>query len=278
MLVVLSCFTAPCAAQTPPPDSAVALYSKAVATMDEVQQPAYLTYTFEGESDNIHIGLQTANHQVWLLFQHGNGPSTWDVKHRTQDYESEVLDGTRRLVSQRSFFDPTWFGAFRALRDGMLNAQDVEAPRAGLTVTQPTPPPDPTLHTIAAVSVIGTGIYAVEDRGAAACSNGDPGHALHLISRRRDPRRQLTDVVIDLRSMRFCTIRFAWNEALWFNGVVEQHYADVGGYWLVTGGSMDGKLKVLGIPTHRFVWNYTLANMTFPSEIAAPTFVADPSQ
>jgi hypothetical protein len=86
---------------------------------------------------------------VWLRFSHGNGSTMWTVKHRTQDYESEVLDGKTRYVSQRSLFDPTWFGAFRALRDGMLGFQDVEASRSSFTVAQATPAPDAALHTIA---------------------------------------------------------------------------------------------------------------------------------
>ncbi|HVA28231.1 MAG TPA: hypothetical protein VNF68_08630 [Candidatus Baltobacteraceae bacterium] len=283
LLAALSCMTIPCGAQTPIPSSdtsasAKALYSSALRTMDQVPQPAYVAYTLDGKSDGLRIDLQTAGHQVWLRFEHGSGPTTWVVKHRTQDYQSEVLDGERRYVSARPLFDPTWFGAYRALRDGMLGYQNAAVPRTSLTVAQATPTPDAGLHTIATVSVIGPGIYRVEDRGPKACSNGDPGHALHLVSRRRDPRRQLTDVVVDLRSMRFCTIRYSWNEALWFNGVVEQQYADVGGYWVVTAGSLDGKLRILGIPTHRFNWQYRVSDITFPQQIAPATFVPDPSQ
>jgi CubicO group peptidase (beta-lactamase class C family) len=258
--------------------SAKALYAAAVRTMDEVRQPPFVTYTLEGASDTIHIGLTTAGHQVWLRFSHGNGSTMWTVKHRTQDYESEVLDGKTRYVSQRSLFDPTWFGAFRALRDGMLGFQDVEASRSSFTVAQATPAPDAALHTIASVSVIGSGIYKVDDRGPAPCSNGDPGHALHLTAWRRNPERQLTDVVVDLRSMRFCTIRFEWNEALWFDGIVEQRYAEIGGYWMVTDGSIYGKLSILGIPTHRFAWQYQLTDITFPDQIPGATFIPDPTQ
>lgn len=257
--------------------SATALYAAAVRTMDYVQQPAYVAYTFEGASDKVHIGLQVVSHQVWLAFQHGNVPSTWAVQHRTEDYQSEVIDGVRRLVSGRSLFDPTWFGAYRALRDGMLGYQDAEAAHTSLAVAEPTPTPDPKLSTIASVSAIGTGIYFVQDRGAAACPNGDPGHAVHLRPRHRDPRHQLSDAIIDLRSMRFCSIRFQWNE-LWLTGIVEQHYADVGGYWMETGGAIEGKVSLLGIQANHFVWQYRLSNMTFPQLIAPSTFIPNPAQ
>jgi CubicO group peptidase (beta-lactamase class C family) len=254
--------------------SAQAFYAAAVATMDRVRQPAFVAYDLHAQSDNIHVGLQVLSKNVWLLFQSGSAPTDWNVKHRTQDYVSEVVDknaGDRRYVSARPLFDPTWFGAFRALRDGMLGFQNPDPSRDALTIAEPTAQPETSLHTIAAVSVIGPGIYAVEDRGLATCPNGDPGHAFHLVPRRRDPRKQLSDVTVDLKSMRFCMIRFGWN-ALWFTGFVEQHYADLDGYWVVTDGLLDGTLRVLGIKTHHFIWNYHLNNMTFPEELSPQTF------
>lgn len=257
--------------------SAQAFYASAVATMDRVQQPPYVTYELQAQSDNVHVGLQTIGENVWLRFEKpSSAPTDWSVKHRTQDYESEILDeanGGARYVSARPFFDPTWFGAFRALRDGMLGYQNPDPQRDALTIAEPTPQPDSSLHTIAAVSVIGPSIYAVQDRGPAACPNGDAGHALHLVPRRHDPREQLSDVTVDLNSMRFCMIRFGWTDALWFTGFVEQHYADVDGYWIVTDGSLDGTLRVLGIKTHHFIWDYRLTDMTFPQQLPPETFV-----
>jgi D-alanyl-D-alanine carboxypeptidase len=266
-------------ASTPPVSQAQALYSAAIAAMDRSPQPAFITYTLQGESEGIHLGLLVIRHQVWLNFGSAMGSTTWNVKHRTEDYESEVVDGDtgKRYVSSRAIFDPTWFGAYRALRDGMLGYQNAQAPRTSLTVSPPTPAPDSTLNTIATVNVIGPSIYGVTDRGPATCSNGDPGQALHLRPHRRDSRHQLSDVVVDLRSMRFCTIRFGWSE-MWFSGFVEQHYANVGGYWVVTDGSIDGTLRAFGIATHHFVWTYRLVDTTYPAQIPAATFVPDATQ
>jgi hypothetical protein len=276
---LLACLTLPCAAQSPP--SAQAFYAAAIAAMDRVAQPPYVSYTLEGESGNVHIGLQAQNHQVWLLFQHGGGTTTWHIQHRTEDYESQVIDGDggKRYVSQRAFFDPTWFGAYRALRDGMLGFQNATPPRSSLSITAlASPTPAAAVKTIATISVIGPNIYTVEDRGPATCANGDPGHALHLTPRRRDARHQLSDVVVDLNSMRFCTIRFKWSEEVWFNGIVEQHYADVGGYWVINGGVLDGTLRVLGVTTGHFVWTYRLTDTVYPQQIPDAAFVPDPSQ
>ncbi len=257
--------------------SAQAFYAQAVATMDNVRQPAFVSYDLHAQSDNVHIGLLVVSGNVWLRFQSGSGPTDWSVKHRTQDYASEVVDDDAydtRYVSARPFFDPTWFGAFRALRDGMLGYQSSEPGRDSLTIAEPTPQPDGSLHTIAAVSVIGPGIYAVQDRGAAACPNGDAGRALHLVPRQRDPRRQLSDVIVDTGSMRFCMIRFGWSASGLFTGFVEQHYADLDGYWVVSDGSLDGTLRVFGIKTHHFIWNYRLNNMAFPEQLPPETFAA----
>ena len=260
----------------PAEPSAQAFYAKAVATMDRVPQPPYVTYELQAQSDNLHVGLQKTGGNVWLLFQGGSAPTDWSVKHRTQDYESEVLDESNRgarYISARPFFDPTWFGAFRALRDGMLGYQNPDPQRDALTIAEPTAAPDASLHTIAAVSVIGPSVYAVTDRGAATCPNGDPGHALHLVPRRHDPRAQLSDVTVDLDSMRFCTIRFRWNTLL-STLLVEQHYADVDGYWIVTDGSLEGTSHLLGMKINHFVWDYHLNNMTFPRELPPETFTA----
>ncbi len=291
LLVVLAFLPAPVMAQvgdavheallpSPAPSAqAQALYSATVTAMDHLAQPAFISYTIEGQSDGIRLTLKTIHHEVWLVFQSGVGSNTWIVKHRTQDYESEVIDGAagHRYVSERSFFDPTWFGAYRALRDGMLGYQNAAPPRQSLTVATPVPTSDPQLKTIASVSVMGSGIYTVTDRGPAMCASGDRGQALHLTPRQRDPRRQLTDVVVDLRSMQFCTLRFTWSASS-FTGIVEQHYAEVEGYWIVSDGSIDGTFRTLGIATHHSMWTYRLTDVTFPQEMPASTFVADPDQ
>lgn len=103
----------------------------------------------------------------------------------------------------------------------------------------------------------------------------DPGRALHLTSRTRDPNHQLSDVIIDMQSKRFCMIRFALREGLGFYGIAEEYYADVGGYWMQTGGLLDGTLRVFGISTYHGVWRYCLLDMQFPSALPSDTFARD---
>lgn len=266
---------APPSASEPP--SAQSFYSAAINAMRQLPQPAYVSFRVEGQGEGLQVIPFTIRGQVWLSIGAGSLPSSWVLRHRTDDFKSEVVDvyADRRYVTQRSFFDPTWYGSYRALRDGMLGYQDIEAPISSYATPGPDQPT--TLKTIAVETVIGPSIYAVDDRGAAACENGNPGHALHLTPRTSDPRRQLTDVVVDTTSMRFCTIRYSWSNG-GFTGSVEQHYADTGGYWMQTDGSLDGKLRETPFSSHRGIWHYRLTNMQFPKSLPASAFVPNPYQ
>jgi hypothetical protein len=258
-------------AATEPP-SAREFYLRSLKAMDNLPQPAYATYGFESTSEGLQADLTVIRGLIWLNIHAGSMPGRWTLRHRTYDYQSEIVnvaDG-RRYVSQRSFFDPTWYGAFRALREGMLYAQDPAPPRP--TPGAETPPPDSTLKTIGAVSVMGPAVYDVQDRGAAVCPGGASGHALHLVSRKPDPLHQLSDVIVDLESMRFCMMRFGSPAGFGFHGFVEQHYADVGGYWMQTDGLLDGTLRAFGISAHGGVWRYRLVDMQFPSALPLETF------
>jgi hypothetical protein len=257
--------------------SAQAFYASAVEAMRELPQPQYLTYAMEGEGDGFSVGLLTMRHMVWLGIRAGSTPSTWRMRHRTDDYATEIVDEAGiRYVSQRSFFDPTWYGAFRALRDGLIFYQDVEPPLS--TAATPAPMQTPDLRTIAVVRVLGAPIYRAADAGPARCSNGDPGHALHLVSRDRVPQHQLTEVVVDLRSMRFCSMRFGMRDGSGFRGFVEEHYADVGGYWLQTDGVLDATERAFGFATHHGIWRYRFTELAFPPTISGAAFVRPSSQ
>lgn len=271
-LFALTCGFGVSSAEGVPP-SPDAFYSAAVNSMRSLPQPQYLTYTIAGNGDNLSIDLTVIRHLVWLKMTTGesDAASEWQIRHRTDDYASEITqeDG-RRLVSTRAFFDPTWYGAFRALREGMLMYQRTD-PSVSAYAT-PTPGPSPDLRTIAVVEVFGTSIYRVVDKGAATCTDGAPGHALHLISRDRDPRHQLTDVVVNLQNMHFCTMRFFIRESE-FNGTVEQHYSMVGGYWLQTDGIIETGIRALGIMVNHGLWYYRITQVGFPASIPAETFV-----
>lgn len=256
------------AAASPAPVDAHELYVAAIHAMSDLPQPSYVTYRLIGENDGMQVALTVLDGNLWLGMSNGDAPSDWSVQHRTFDYESIVTDASTgtAYTTARSFFDPTWYGTERALRLGMLNSQDPAAPHH--TAEDPTPPPGPTLRTIAVTSVMSPAIYNVEDRGQATCANGDAGRALHLWSRARNVMHQLSDVTIDLSSMRFCMMRYSVADSFGYHGIVEQHFANVGGYWMQTDGLLDGTLRFMGFSMHHGIWRYRLTDMRFPQYLS----------
>ena len=248
--------------------TADALYLQAIKAMSGLRQPPFLTYRFEGTGDGLSIGLVVRDGNLWLNMHGGSERSRWQIEHRTFDYTSSVVNAAdgKTYLTHRSFFDPTWYGAYRALHEGMLNSQDPAPPR----VASPAPAasPDLALKTIAITSVMGTNVYSVTDRGPAACPNGAPGRALKLDSRDHDWHHQLDGVIVDDASHRFCMMRFGISEALGFHGIVEEDYADVNGYWIETGGLIDGTMRAFGIATHHGIWRFTFDDIAFPAMLS----------
>jgi hypothetical protein len=259
------------------PSYAESLYVSAVSATSSRAQPSFESFNLHSRSDGLAIRLTVRNHFVWLGIHSGNEPNSWQIRHRTDDYASEIIDADgQRYVTGRSFFDPTWYGTYRALRDGMLNYQDVEKPVSARET--PAPATASSMRQIAAVTVMGPTIYRLIDRGAQACPNGSPGRALHTEARDRAPQHQLSDVVINLQTKEFCMLRFGVRDAFGFHGLVEQHFADVGGYWTLTDGLIDGTLRAFGISMHHGVWYYTLDDIRYPRAIPQQAFIVPPFQ
>jgi hypothetical protein len=254
------------------PSPAESLYLSAVKATSTRPQPAFESAVLHSTDEGLPVKLIVRNHFVWLGIGSGKGPSTWQLRHRTDDYATEIIDENgKRYVTGRSFFDATWNGTYRALRDGMLNYQDVEQPLSAMAT--PAPQEASSLREIAAIHVMGPTIYLLEDRGAQACPNGSPGHALHLVARDRAPQHQLSDVVINVQTQEFCMLRYGVRDAFGFHGIVEQHFGDVGGYWTLTDGIIDGTIRFFGISTHHGVWRFTLDGINYPRAIPADVFV-----
>jgi D-alanyl-D-alanine carboxypeptidase len=251
------------------------LYTRSLKVMDGLRQPRYLAYRMETSSDGLQIDLWAGpNGLVWLRGHDGSASDAWVLRHRTFDYQSEIThvsDG-QRFVSARAVFDPTWYGAVRAMRLGMFlpGKQPPAAPRESTEQAQ-----DTALKPIGSVSVMGAPVYVIEDRGAVSCPSGQPGHALHFTSREANYLHQLSDVVIEIGSGRFCVVTFLARGAgsVVTSGSFEQHYADVNGYWVQTDGVLDGmwQSSILSRKRHG-VWRYRLVDMSFPDSLPNGTF------
>jgi pimeloyl-ACP methyl ester carboxylesterase len=266
----------PVPARTQTASSARELYLKAIAVMEHLKQPPFVTYHLESKSDGLKGELSDTCHPCMPA---GNNVDHWMLWHRTWDYTTAILDESNgaRYVAHNASMDPTWYGTARALHTGMIhgiNAYTIPEPSAHPIDPRATPAPDTALKTISLISDIGPGIYNIEDRGSAACSNGDPGRALHLWSRERNQGHQLSDVIVDLQSMRFCMMRFGMSAAgpMGGNAYAEEHFGDVGGYWVETDGFVDGTLRVFGIKAMHGRWYYRLTDMQFPAALPDSTF------
>jgi len=263
-----------------PESSARDLYVRALRAMSELDQPAYVTYTLQSTSNGLKGGV-AARCRVWIEF--GSNKDRWTIWHRTADYVSLVEDDTNdaECISHHPFFDPTWYGAFHALSTGMINqigTYRVSTVPTSPPIAQSTPAPDISLRTISSVAVLGPAIYNFEDRGSVACPNGDPGEAIHLWSRRDDPHHQLSDVIIDLRSIRFCMVRLGLKApgALGGSFTLELHFNQVDRYWMVTDGVIEGMSRVFGVKSGYGTWQYRLTDMRFPSSLSDVMFVKAP--
>ncbi len=251
-------------------------YVQALNVMSQLQQPPYVTYTLQGASRGLEAELSETCRPC---LSPGKSSSHWSVWHRTNDYASLVQNDldSKQYLSYNAQFDPTWYGAYHALHTGMIhriNEYRVSS-RGTPAPLQPTPAPQATdLRTIAAVSAFGPAIYNVEDRGSAPCPDGRAGRALHLWSRDRDPHHQLSDVVIELATMRFCVVRLALNApgALGGNGMWEVHFRQIGKYWMVTDGAVEGTMRVLGFSAFHGYWDYRLSGMQFPAALPDSLF------
>ena len=284
--IVTLCGAEPARAADAP--TAQELYRKALVVMNDLKEPAFVTFRLDGVGDGLRVDWTTENCDDVEVdrrsYTYGNNQVHWTLRHRTADFRTEVVDAAdgRRYVSN---VDPTWLSTYRSLRNapfhfGPLHCQSV-APRNQPTPAPTEPPasPGPVLKTIGTVVALGPGIYNVEDRGERACPNGDPGHALHLWSRTNNPRQTLSDVVIELRSLRFCLIRFGVRDGGPISGtmIVEEHFADTGGYWLKTDGFLEGTGRVAGIKTSHGVWRYRTSDFHFPESLPQQAFVPPPA-
>lgn len=78
------------------------------------------------------------------------------------------------------------------------------SPRESPAETTPT-----SVKVIGTITALSPAIYNVSDTGDASCRDGSPGRAFHLTPKKANGRYQLTDVVVQTASLRFCTIRFS---------------------------------------------------------------------
>lgn len=277
--------TALCCAASPADDSASpeAFYRDALAQMQRIAEPPFVTYRTIVPSGHTSVivrsdpnGYAKVSIRASTLIE---PERTWDVAYRGSDGAASIaLPEGRRAITGLALFDPTWRGAFRWMRHGILATDVTEPPPDAVPETmQPgsgTPPP-----IIAVVEAFGMNSYSVEDGGPVPCSDGRDGRHLHLIARGDPTTHPLTDVVVDTQSMRFCTMRFhqAVKSGLnkgYFD--IDLHLRDLDGYYLITDGKVTGGIRAFLIMAFNLNTPFTYDGVALPRTLPEDLFEPRP--
>ncbi len=221
-------------------DSATQLYVDTVAAMQALPQPPFVTYRLVTESDTgLQVSLEVHDHDVWLHFAPGKRVTTWSVAHRASDFRSLIVsDSGNDYVTNRAFFDPTWYSAYHAMRTGMFfdAPSHTQPDQRAVPTPAPTFTPDSTLTTIAQTAAAVSTLYTARFRGVGKCPNGDPGRVLEFTPSGPAMQYQLTGAVVDVPAHLFCVMIFTLPSLDGTPLTDVQFYGERGGYWLRTGG------------------------------------------
>jgi hypothetical protein len=147
---------------------------EAIRNMADLPEPPYVAYRLEGQGDDgMRVELFRERDYVWLHFEPGSASSTWYIVHRRRDFANGIVDEERNaFYSDRSFFDPTWYGAYHALHDGMLFGIVRGQPKQEAILT-PAPSPSSGLLTIGSTHST-PGIYQISNAGPTAPVDASP--------------------------------------------------------------------------------------------------------
>lgn len=227
-----------------PPPTPVEYYSSALRAMNGLKVPSNLQYHSTVTFHNVQVGLsndRSGMMQMSLGLGGEDGSTAWSIIDHTTTPLSQVSLADPKFVSKTTspLFDPTWDGVHRWLRYG-LRGMPADGSSAFALDHDPN----------ATQTVFGASSYDVEDGGARACPNGNPGHLLRLVARSRPDLHPLSAAIVETRTSRFCMLRFSIqgrSGLMGATGFVEVHMKDVGGYWLVSDGFLDVEARLLGL-------------------------------
>ena len=276
VLAAAACCTAGSVAdETPSPEE---FYRAALAQMQRVTEPSFVSYRTTVPSGHTSVVVRTDRDgyaKVSIRASTAIEPErTWEVYYRGADGAASIaLPDQPHAITTIPLFDPTWRGAFRWMRRGILGTQAEQPAQAAAPqvpdVTGTAPP------VIAVVRAFGTSYYDVVDAGPLPCTDGRPGRHLHLIARSDPVEHPLTDVVVDLASMRFCTMRFHQTVKSGMNNGffdIDLHFADTGGYYLITDGRVTGGLRLFLLAAFRLDTTFAYDRIQLPASLPAALF------
>ncbi|HTU82080.1 MAG TPA: hypothetical protein VMF61_08110 [Candidatus Acidoferrales bacterium] len=257
-------------------------YRAALAAMQGIREPAYLTYRTQVPAGDATLAVsrdELGRAEISVL----DGPSgaqAWDVVYRAADGTAAMTlaDGTR-TVSHLAIFDPTWRGAFTWLRHGLTaDVAPSSTPSPAGTTSEGSPENAPPI--VAIVTAINENAYDLKDGGNASCADGRSGRRVWTVAKSDPQDHPLVGAVIDASTLRFCTMEFRQHvpgPPVTFDLDVELNFGDVGPYYLITGGTLDGAIRPYRRPGwFRLQTTFRYDRFTFPSSPPAALFTPGP--
>lgn len=232
----------------PQPPSAMRYYVEALKTTEAVTQPKAATYAEYLASSGMKFELLPVDGK--MEFAVGYGKDFVNSMNLNGTYVAgegvRIERATKALPATQPIFNPTWSGVALWMKHGFDFGQDPAPVATPAPASATTPSP---LKIITTVTAVDPGAYRISDGGPAPCANGEPGHRL-LLRALSDPQTHpLTSVVVDTRSMRFCTMQFRYGSpsALSLTADFQLHLGAIGDYWMVTDGTIDVQARALGV-------------------------------
>jgi hypothetical protein len=259
------------------------LYSESVGTMRALPEPTYAAFiaraTWRGLSD---ITVIDDHGRAKLLISWGGRSepsSSWNTSYRTSDNTSSIASGPQNhLLSHSPLFSPTWTSVYDLIRFGFNGRPKPADPGPQATASS-----NPSLKVIGVSSAIGSSFYTITSANAAKCTGGTDGRHLRLQPRGDPSIYPLTDITIDLASMRFCSVRFRLkfsdaDDVESTTGFAELHFGPIGEYWMATSDDADIVITSVRSEVQRATWHFTYDHVQFPDTLDDALFTLQTTQ
>jgi hypothetical protein len=255
------------------PPTAQQYYSQALDAMKALRPPAYIAYRTDARVRGAGMfdpDCSSGSNRVAFGWGKGTVPAVhWETFYRTKPDDAVVKLASGAICRSGDFplFKPTFGAVYGLMRYGFNpepapEASAIPAPGAAA----PSAPP-----VIAEVTAVEPSAYRVSDAGSAPCPGGSPGHALHLVAVRDPDNHPLTDVVVDTRSQRFCSMRFRlfdyFAAGSGFKGDMTVQFGDTSGQWLINDVHAEFAMRLLGASLKQVQLGFAYSDVRFPAQI-----------
>lgn len=262
------------------PPTPLQYYSQALATMQRLSEPAYISFQTHVTGRGMGLAQPCDRGKVSWAFGWGkqmHAQLTWQTLYASANNDETIntTDGATCSGPAETFDRPTWRDAYSWVRYGFS-----QPPSATKRPTVQSAPSN--LKTIADVSVIAPGAYRISDGGAQQCPSGTPGHGLHLTPRFDPMTHLLRDVVVETQSTRICMIRLDLNTTqaagTGYRGDLRLDFGDVDGNWIITRGHAVFAVRMAGISLKTATYDFWYENIGFPATAPATLGVHNEKQ